>query len=272
MAEYGTPEPASQGHTAGAGIVPASPVIESASATTSPDNRNSGNGTYVITAMVLVVLFLLGSSLTSCAASLVSSAVRDPGGYYSDTIEDTFTQDAPHGNDDSTGSHPESLTVEDALDLDLALYDAPVQDAVSANAYAGAEASVTSYVQSVLSVDAEAADQVVKYLRAAARDESSRKENIQRAMDVADKVQDDLEAIEVPMPTQGDVDIVSTELDTIGLCVSNRWDSIKYELSLLDTSDDISYSDLAAADSEVAGETSDAAQAITYALTDSAKK
>lgn len=53
------------------------PVIESASATTSPDNANSGNGAYVVFAVVAVLLLVLVSGLSSCASALSDVAWRN---------------------------------------------------------------------------------------------------------------------------------------------------------------------------------------------------
>ena len=57
------------------------PVIESASATTSPDNANSGNGAYVVFALVAVLLLVLVSGLSSCAGALSDVAWRNSGSY-----------------------------------------------------------------------------------------------------------------------------------------------------------------------------------------------
>jgi len=45
-------------------------TIETASATTSPDNTASGNGAYVLVAAVLLALLLLSSSVASCTGRL----------------------------------------------------------------------------------------------------------------------------------------------------------------------------------------------------------
>lgn len=61
------------------GAEPAEPVIESASATTSPENARSGNGAYVIFAVVAVLLIALVSALSSCAGILSDAAWRSVG-------------------------------------------------------------------------------------------------------------------------------------------------------------------------------------------------
>ena len=77
------------------------PVIESASATTSPDNANSGNGAYVVFAVVAVLLLVLVSGLSSCASALSDVAWRNAeahswggnGYYYLDDYHDEFNED-----------------------------------------------------------------------------------------------------------------------------------------------------------------------------------
>ncbi|WP_077598060.1 hypothetical protein [Olsenella urininfantis] len=51
------------------------PVIESASATTSPDNMNSGNSAYVITAVGLGLVLLLCMGVAGCVSNLVTDGV-----------------------------------------------------------------------------------------------------------------------------------------------------------------------------------------------------
>lgn len=46
------------------------PVVESASATTSPDNAGSGNGAYVVFVVVAALLMALVSALSSCTGAL----------------------------------------------------------------------------------------------------------------------------------------------------------------------------------------------------------
>lgn len=53
-----------------AGEVQPGQTIETASATTSPDNTASGNGAYILVAAVLLALLLLSSSVASCTGRL----------------------------------------------------------------------------------------------------------------------------------------------------------------------------------------------------------
>lgn len=64
---------------------PSPRVIETASATTSPDNANSGNTAYLIAAAGLVLAIMLSMSLGSCASATMKSLyylVEDDLNYY----------------------------------------------------------------------------------------------------------------------------------------------------------------------------------------------
>lgn len=50
------------------------PIIESASATTDPNNSKSGSGAYVVFLVVACLLLALVSSLSSCVGGLVNVA------------------------------------------------------------------------------------------------------------------------------------------------------------------------------------------------------
>ena len=50
------------------------PIIESASATTDPENSNSGSGAYVVFLVVACLLLALVSSMSSCVGGLANVA------------------------------------------------------------------------------------------------------------------------------------------------------------------------------------------------------
>lgn len=56
-------------------------IIETASATTDPDNANSGNAAYAIAAIVVVVLLVIGSSLGSFLSTALSYLASNDGYY-----------------------------------------------------------------------------------------------------------------------------------------------------------------------------------------------
>ena len=68
------------------------PVIESASATTSPDNERSGPFAYILTAVVVAVLALLVMGFSGCVTSLGTLASA-PGSYWEYTYDPYFSDD-----------------------------------------------------------------------------------------------------------------------------------------------------------------------------------
>lgn len=62
-------------------MVPSTPVVETASATTSPDNASSGYAAYLIAAAGLAVAMLLAWSLASTVLGIVGLALSDYGDY-----------------------------------------------------------------------------------------------------------------------------------------------------------------------------------------------
>lgn len=80
------------------------PVIESASATTSPDNANSGPFAYVVTAIAVALALAATSAVTGCVSALGQYALDGSGdwGYayddpylVDDTLEDEYLDDLP---------------------------------------------------------------------------------------------------------------------------------------------------------------------------------
>lgn len=80
--------------------IPAPPIIESASATTSPDNSNSGPFAYVITIVVVGALLLLVTSLASFASSVGQAALDLGLGQTYDPYYDFYLEDEYDGYDD----------------------------------------------------------------------------------------------------------------------------------------------------------------------------
>ena len=82
------------------------PVIESASATTDPANAESGPFAYVVSALAVLLLVLLVSGFTGCAASVGRFALESGAGAY-DTVypqrheyEDDYADDIEDFFDD----------------------------------------------------------------------------------------------------------------------------------------------------------------------------
>ena len=76
-------------------------VIETASATTSPDNANSGAKPVVIAAVGVVVLLLLANALGGFVAGVTRFALMDELGRHADTLEPGASDGAYGDPDDS---------------------------------------------------------------------------------------------------------------------------------------------------------------------------
>lgn len=93
----------SDDQTAGRGATgPGEPVIESASATTSPDNSDSGPLAYVVTGVVVLLLVLMVSGFSGCAAAMGRLAAGSVSGVAGDGFGTALPEDwpDPEGLDD----------------------------------------------------------------------------------------------------------------------------------------------------------------------------
>lgn len=86
------------------------PIIESASATTSPDNARSGHAAYVIFGVAVALLLALCAGLSSCATSISDVALRNVG---------VYGQGYGFGRDTDRGYEPEDLLDEILDEVDL---------------------------------------------------------------------------------------------------------------------------------------------------------
>lgn len=248
--------------------------IETASATTSPDNANSGNAAYLITVVALAVLLALSVGLSGCLGTLVGASLAEeyassdastPDGL-GDGISLEDLERLLGGGSGDAGSQdpsdvPSELSQSDALDLSLSLYDTTVDDGVDATAYAGVPSDVRSYVRSLLTADRDASSELARCLNAAARGDDDTA--MQEAVEAAASGRVAIEGIEERSFGDDALDqaLAEARQDTL-----DRWDAIASEVQLLDTDGTISYDDLESADQEVVDRTDDAAQAFSEAL------
>lgn len=257
------------------------PVVESASATTSEDNQRSGNAAYFITAGALVVLIALSLGLSGCISALASHALRDVISYSQDNGSTNgyglgngngsgqeYGYGYGYGNGSGSGSGSSlgsSLSVSEALNLNLSVYSETIEDGVSASAYSGVTNEVRSYVLSIVRADSDANAEVVNHLDAAIKADDPKAE-VEAAISVCDDTIAKLQAVEVPSLSGNEAsDAQDGKTKAI-----ERWSNLKAELQLLDTSDQVSTSDLQKADNKVYNSTADAADALTSTLSDSA--
>lgn len=244
-------------------------IVESASATTSPDNANSGYLAYVITVLVLVGVLFLSMGLWSCTSSLVESGIRTGLGNLAEQWgQDDDSEALPYGSGgNGSGSRGSasgsSLSAKDALDLDLDLYSDTIGSTISASDYAGTPNSMRSYVLSLVHTDGDHNSAVVADLNAAAAADDPRGD-IESALSECDSAIADINATEVPSDLGSEA--TSSAQSGKDKAVA-RWQAIQEELKLFDTQDEVSYSDLQKADTAVAEATADAGTELVQALT-----
>lgn len=252
-------------------------VIESASGTTSPDNSSSGPASYVIFIVGIAVLALLLSTVLGFLAAIMPYAMQEIGssvngtssstGYSSPYSTPTSTQETNSLNGQTSSS--QTLTLSEALDLNLAPYTSLVDDEVSASDYSGADSTVSQCVRDVVNADKGSATSVARDLNAAARDDSTASERINSAISTCDQAISDLQGISVPASASSSV---RASLDEGISDTEQRWTYVKEELVLLASGDDISYDDLSSFDAEVWTQTEAAGSSLTQALKTSASE
>lgn len=244
-------------------------VIETPSATTSPDNSKSGSAAYLIAVVSLVVCGLLGTALGSCT-KLVGAAVgqaiaEDPGWY--EEFEDDVAPSLPddwegEGVSDSFTPNVQSYTIADALDAELATYQS-VDMLLAASAYANAQPQVSSSVREIVLVDRDATASITGLLHSAAWGNADLADSLEQAEQEAASTIEALQATQVPSPDNKDVarELEQGRSDTI-----DRWRAIQAELELLSKNEQVNGSELTEADEAVANASTAAAEHFESAL------
>lgn len=176
---------------------PQQPVVESASATTSPDNK-SGAAPYVIVGVVLACLPFLAAGVGNLVGTFGSLALSQSGdcgsiGDLLDELDDGsgYNSQAP-GNGSRRGRDSGTeLTQDYALSYNYQSLSESVSDYVFASDYAGAQGGVSTFVQALAKLDDEYLNQTVGHLRAAAAasDDQTRADELQKAADLCTQAQ-----------------------------------------------------------------------------------
>lgn len=254
-------------------------VIESASATTSPDNANSGNGAYVITGVCLAIMVAIsvlfanafGSALELIAGEVEDDIYDDYGIGLPSTPYDSYNQD-PYDGQGIQGSLPVSV----ALNMSLAPYTQTIDADLPATDYSGTPADVRDFVRTIVKDDGTYASQVSDELNAAARDESAQAEHLEKALAACDAAASDFSARTVPEFDVRDADTVNQSAKTALADVTTRWQTVRQEIQLLadasGSGSEVSASDLYDADSSVSDATYSAATSLDDLLYASASR
>ena len=250
------------------------PVLESASATTSQDNR-SGVAAYVIVAVVLMVLVAL--ALTLCnVLEVVGTSIdwEDPNTYSFDDDDYDDLLDDLGIDDEHNISSGQSLTADNALDQYLGCIEYTVSDYVFASDYSGSQQAVATYVKTLASRDASSAAEVKSHLRAAAAagDNATRASELQAAADAAASASESIEALELPAESSVTgtkaADIIENLTDARDDALT-RWNKIAQVIDMVTNPSGHTTRELSDLDDE-ASEVTDIALELTHALGNSA--
>ena len=244
-------------------------VIESASATTSPDNH-AGVTPYVIVAAVLAVLVALSLAL----ANLVSAVGEGIGDAYDEDYYDGFGYDDLLDDLDPQGSTGHDLTADNVFDVELTCTDYTVDDYVFASDYSGSQQAVSAYVKTLAKTDADAAGQLAGHLRAAAAatDDASRADELSQAASICQDTSAAIDGLALPGAadiTGGSADDILEHLTEGRDATRRRWDKLAQLVAVLASPEGHTSSELSDLDND-AGDVTDPAIDLTRALATSA--
>ena len=262
-----TPQPTPQPQPAPA---PQAPVIESASATTSPDNH-SGPGVYVILAIGLALIIAASLVLANTFGEVLSEVADIVAEEYPD--EEWDFDELDHYFDDDTRSTDDDLTTDNIFETRIGCADESVNSYVYASDYDGSQQAVSEFVSALAKADGDSTNLLSMHLRAAmgTTDATTRTEELDAAAQVVADAQASIQAIEVPGTDRVSGVKADSVIDALGDakedCVE-RWSAIAKLVDILRSPDGHTTDELAELDEE-ASNIVDIAIRLTSALTDS---
>lgn len=263
-----TPQPTPQPQPASA---PQAPVIESASATTSPDNH-SGPGVYVILAIGLALIIAASLVLANTFGEVLSEVADIVAEEYPD--EEWDFDELDHYFDDDTHSTDADLTADNIFETRIGCADESVNSYVYASDYDGSQQAVSEFVSALTKADGDSTNLLSMHLRAAmgATDAATRTEELDAAVQVVADAQTSIQAIELPGTDRVSglkADSVIDALEDAKEDCVERWSAIAKLVDILRSPDGHTTDELAELDEE-ASNVVDIAIRLTTALTDSA--
>lgn len=215
-------------------------VVESASATTSPDNQ-AGAAPVVITVVVLALLAALGCAVVGGVMKVAElAAAYDGSAYGTDPGEYGIDEDSLDELRDLLGGDTSDteLSSDNVFDVDLDCLYESVSDYVFSSDYSGSQNSVAEYVKAFAKVDDDATDQVVSHVRAAAAatDDETRADELSQAAEVCEQAKADIEAIELPAreTVTGDrAEEILEDLEQARADTSERWEAFGQIIAIM---------------------------------------
>lgn len=284
------------------------PIIETAAGTTSPDNANSGKFAYVITILTLVLLVMVGTSLSSCVQLMAEVAISDlsdaplselygvpdDDGHidYYEEFGDIYDQDFENfdfdlnlpddldldGLDDTGGEGSPvaptagSVRVKDALASELTMYSATIDVLLPARDYANSEQSVHGFVRDLVLLDRDASSEMADSLRHASWGSADLGQSLASSTERAQDMAQRLRGMELPTLDGDHAPEVTSLLERGREHAAARWDAISAELALLSAADEVDGEALNRAEVEVMEEGFAAAESLSQALSASARR
>lgn len=276
------------------------PVIETASATTSSDNANSGNLAFVLAAVAIASLAVIGmgmSSILRLAGHLVEERETsywydDADGYQFDMNDNTGDPydlieqylDGPNDYDDLSfltkkdkdlvldEDKDGKVTPTEALGADLGMYEATIDSLLPQSSYANAQADVRSFVRDLVLADRNASSDMASSLQQTAWKDGDIKQEIEKASSLADKTIKELQGMKAPAAQGDKAKDISKSLESGKSKAIDRWKAIADELKLIASADELDANEVKKADELVSSTTQEAADALAQAMTDSAKR
>lgn len=250
---------------------PQVPVIESASATTSPDNH-SGPGVYVILAIGLALIIASSLVLANTFGEVLSEVADIVAEEYPD--EEWDFDELDHYFDDDTHSTDADLTADNIFETRIGCADESVNTYVYASDYDGSQQAVSEFVLALTKADGDSTNLLSMHLRAAtgATDAATRAEELDAAAQVVADAQTSIQAIELPGTDRVSGLKADSIIDALGDAkedCAERWSSIAELVDILRSPDGHTTDELAELDEE-ASNIVDIAIRLTTALTDSA--
>lgn len=263
-----TPQPTPQPQPASA---PQAPVIESASATTSPDNH-SGPGAYIILAIGLALIIASSLVLANTFGEVLSEVADIVAEEYPD--EEWDFDELDHYFDDDTRSTDVDLTTDNIFETRIGCADESVNSYVYASDYDGSQQAVSEFVSALTKADGDSTNLLSMHLRAAmgATDAATRTEELDTAAQVVADAQASIQAIELPGTDRVSGVKADSVIDALGDAkedCTERWSAIAKLVDILRSPDGHTTDELAELDEE-ASNIVDIAIRLTSALTDSA--
>ena len=267
--------------------------IETASGTTSPDNAKSGNGAYLIAAVVVVVCLTLGACASGCMR-LVGLAFHEELGsngsapYEDDVYFDEYPDGyenyedydyGPWGWEDEVvdeqgpqGGESEMVEVKDVMGAELSATHDTIDSLLYASDYANAEGTVRTTIREMVLIDRDASTELANLLHGVAWNDKDQGEALEKAATLAKEAEESLRAVALPAIEGNNAAEVSGGLERGKSAAIARWQAIAAQIELFQKADEVSYGEVAKTDDAVAQASLNAANEFKEALQHSANR